>query len=44
MKWLGRWSVENRVTVNLIMIFLIVAGLYTALHMRREMFPSLPWI
>ena len=40
MKGLGRWSVENRVTVNLIMIFLIVAGLYTMLDMRREMFPQ----
>ncbi|MBI9090496.1 MAG: efflux RND transporter permease subunit [Desulfobacterium sp.] len=40
MKGLGRWSVENRVTVNLIMVFLIVAGLYTVLDMRREMFPQ----
>ncbi len=40
MKGVGRWSVENRVTVNLIMIFLIVAGLYTMLDMRREMFPQ----
>ncbi|MEA1968734.1 MAG: efflux RND transporter permease subunit [Thermodesulfobacteriota bacterium] len=40
MKGLGKWSVENRVTVNLIMIFLIVAGLYTILDMRREMFPQ----
>lgn len=40
MKALGRWSVEHRVSVNLIMIFLIVAGLYTVLNMKREMFPQ----
>jgi len=40
MKLVGKWSVENRVTVNLVMIFLIVAGLYTLLNMRREMFPQ----
>ncbi|MBU1342579.1 MAG: efflux RND transporter permease subunit [Proteobacteria bacterium] len=39
MKALGKWSVEHRVSVNLIMIFLIVAGLYTVLNMKREMFP-----
>ncbi len=39
MKSLGKWSVEHRVSVNLIMIFLIVAGLYTVLNMRRELFP-----
>ena len=40
MKALGKWSVEHRVTVNLIMVFLIVAGLYTVLNMKREMFPQ----
>ena len=40
MRALGKWSVEHRVTVNLVMIFLIVAGLYTVLNMRREMFPQ----
>ena len=40
MRFLGRWSVENRVSVNLVMVFLIVAGLYTVLDMRREMFPQ----
>jgi len=40
MRKLGRWSVEHRVTVNLIMIFLVVAGLYTVLQMKREMFPQ----
>ena len=40
MKGLAKWSVENRVTVNLIMIFIIIAGLYTVIDMRREMFPQ----
>ncbi|MBT5545225.1 MAG: efflux RND transporter permease subunit, partial [Desulfobacula sp.] len=39
MKAFGQWSVEHRVSVNLIMIFLIVAGLYTVLNMKRELFP-----
>ena len=40
MRAIGKWSVNNRVTVNLIMIFIIVAGLWTVLGMRREMFPQ----
>lgn len=40
MKSLGQWSVEHRVTVNLIMIFLIVAGLFTVRKMNREMMPQ----
>lgn len=40
MKALGKWSVEHRVTVNLVMVFLIVAGFFTARSMRREMFPQ----
>ncbi|MCD4742503.1 MAG: efflux RND transporter permease subunit, partial [Desulfobacteraceae bacterium] len=40
MKALGKWSVEHRVTVNLLMIFIIVAGLMTVTNMRREMFPQ----
>ena len=40
MKAVGKWSVEHRVSVNLIMVFLIVAGLYTATRMKREMFPQ----
>lgn len=40
MKALAEWSVEHRVSVNLIMIFLIVAGLYTVLNMKREIFPQ----
>ncbi len=40
MKALGKWSINNRVTVNLIMVFIILAGLLTVLKMRREMFPQ----
>ncbi|MCK5837961.1 MAG: efflux RND transporter permease subunit, partial [Desulfobacula sp.] len=40
MKALAKWSVEHKVSVNLIMIFLIVAGLHTVLNMKREMFPQ----
>ncbi len=40
MKAIGKWSVEHRVTVNLIMVFLIVAGMFTAINMKREMFPQ----
>ena len=40
MKAIGKWSVEHRVTVNLIMVFLIVAGMFTAVNMKREMFPQ----
>ncbi len=40
MRTLGKWSVEHRVSVNLIMIFVIVAGLFVVLNMKREMFPQ----
>ncbi len=40
MKFIARWSVNNRVSVNLIMVFIIMAGLFTVLSMRREMFPQ----
>lgn len=40
MKSLGKWSIRNNVTVNLIMVFIIVAGLLTVVKMRREMFPQ----
>ena len=40
MESLGRWSIKNNVTVNLIMIFIIMAGLFTVLKMRREMMPQ----
>lgn len=40
MKFLSQWSINNRVAVNLIMVFIIVAGTMTVLRMRREMFPQ----
>ncbi|MEJ2166948.1 MAG: efflux RND transporter permease subunit, partial [Desulfobacterales bacterium] len=40
MRALGKWSINNNVTVNLIMIFIIMAGIFTVLKMRREMFPQ----
>jgi HAE1 family hydrophobic/amphiphilic exporter-1 len=40
MKSLGKWSIKNHVAVNLIMIFVIVAGLLTVMKMRREMMPQ----
>ena len=40
MESLGRWSIKNRVTVNLIMIFIIVAGTLTVIQMRRELNPQ----
>ena len=40
MRALGRWSVNNSVTVNLVMVFIIMAGIFTVMKMRREMFPQ----
>ena len=40
MRKLAQWSIDNHVAVNLIMVFVIVAGLTTLLKMRREMFPQ----
>ena len=40
MKSLARWSTNNRVTINLLMIFVILAGLLSLTRMRREMFPQ----
>ncbi len=40
MKAIGKWSVNNRVTVNLIMFFVIFAGFLVVKGMRREMFPQ----
>ena len=35
MEAFGKWSIKNNVTVNLVMIFIIVAGLFTVMKMRR---------
>jgi multidrug efflux pump subunit AcrB len=40
MRLLGEWSIKNNVTVNLVMVFIIVAGMVTVMKMRREMFPQ----
>ena len=40
MESLGKWSINNRVTINLIMVFILVAGFFTVTQMRREMFPQ----
>lgn len=40
MKAIARWSINNRVTVNLLMVLVIVAGLLALMRMRREAFPQ----
>lgn len=40
MKALANWSINNRVAVNLIMTFVILAGLLTVMGMRREIYPQ----
>ncbi|UCF83087.1 MAG: efflux RND transporter permease subunit [Desulfobacteraceae bacterium] len=40
MKPLARWSVEHRVTVNLLMVFVIIVGLLALTRMKREVFPQ----
>ncbi len=40
MRKLGEWSIKNNVAVNLIMVFVILAGIFTVVNMRREMFPQ----
>ena len=40
MRALGKWSIKNNVTVNLIMVFIIMAGIFTVMKMRREVFPQ----
>ena len=34
------WFAENHVAANLLMIFLLLAGAYTALNMKIEVFPE----
>jgi HAE1 family hydrophobic/amphiphilic exporter-1 len=40
MKSFARWSVEHRVTVNLLMVFVITLGLLALTRMKREVFPQ----
>ncbi len=39
MKSVAKWSIENKVTVNLIMIMIIIAGFFSMIYMKRELFP-----
>lgn len=39
MKKVARWSVEHRVTVNLLMILVIIIGVMSLFRMKREVFP-----
>ena len=34
------WMVHNRVTPNLLMLFLIVAGLFMSFRIKQEVFPA----
>jgi hydrophobic/amphiphilic exporter-1 (mainly G- bacteria), HAE1 family len=40
MRALGKWSIKNNVSVNLIMVFIIMAGIFTVIKMRREIMPQ----
>jgi len=40
MKSVARWSVENRVPVNILMVLLIVGGAFAFNGTRREVFPT----
>ena len=40
MRALGKWSINNNVAVNLVMTFIIMAGVFTVMKMRREIFPQ----
>ncbi len=40
MKSLIAWFAENHVAANLLMLFLLAAGVFTALHMKVEVFPE----
>ena len=39
MKAVARWSVEHRVTVNLLMVLVIIVGVMSLFKMKREVFP-----
>ena len=40
MKFIAQWSVEHRVTVNLLMIFICIIGLMSLSNMKRQVFPD----
>jgi len=37
------WMVNNRVTPNLLMIFLVLGGLFMTTRINRRSFPNLTW-
>jgi len=39
MKAVARWSIEHRVTVNLLMVLVIIVGVMSLFRMKREVFP-----
>ncbi|MCD6384796.1 efflux RND transporter permease subunit [Candidatus Sumerlaeota bacterium] len=40
MRAIARWSVENRVTVNILMLIILAGGLISLLRMKRESLPQ----
>ena len=40
MKFIAQWSVDHRVTVNLLMIFIGIVGLISLSNMKRQVFPD----
>ncbi|WHI53335.1 efflux RND transporter permease subunit [Microbulbifer sp. MLAF003] len=42
MKTLSRWFLDNPVAANLLMAFILVAGLLTFQNLRVESFPQIP--
>ncbi len=42
MKWLTRWFLDNPVAANLLMVFILAAGLLTLNTLRVESFPQIP--
>ena len=36
-----RWMIRNRVTANLLMVFILVAGSFGAISLRKQVFPEL---
>jgi multidrug efflux pump subunit AcrB len=43
MKALARFSVQHSLFVNLLSVFLIIAGLFSMFHLRREAFPEVSY-
>ena len=41
MKNIIRWFILNTVAANLLMVFIIIAGIFTLSRMRKEVFPDI---